>query len=138
MNRNENQTIIKALNMYGRVPETWELLEEIENYEKIVEMLSNGNFLQLNGKAINLTELNEYINAQQQEIERLNNIIKGLDNTIENLEEVIKHKDNIIKEVREYCNNDNNFEIMTDFDTFENHNIIGKDILEILEQGSDK
>ena len=71
--------IIKALNMYGRVPETWELLEEIE---------------------------------------RLNNIIK---------------------EVREYCNNDSNFEIMTDFDTFENHNIIGKDILEILDKvGSDK
>ena len=49
-----------------------------ENYEKIVEMLSNGNFLQLNGKAINLTELNEYINAQQEEIERLNNIINDL------------------------------------------------------------
>lgn len=26
----ENQAIIKALNMYGRVPEQWELLEEIE------------------------------------------------------------------------------------------------------------
>ena len=70
--------IIKALNMYGRVPETWELLEEIERLK------------------------------------------------------------NIIKEVREYCNNDNNFEIMTDFDTFENHNIIGKDILEILDKGSDE
>ena len=50
-----------------------------ENYEEIVEMLSNGNFLQLNGKAINLTELNEYINAQQEEIERLNNIINSID-----------------------------------------------------------
>ena len=46
----------------------------------------------------------------------------------------IQQKENIIKEVREYCNNDNNFEIMTDFDTFENHNIIGKDILEILDK----
>ena len=45
---------------------------------------------------------------------------------------------NIIKEVREYCNNDSNFEIMTDFDTFENHNIIGKDILEILDIKEEK
>ena len=51
----------------------------------------------------------------------------------------IERLNNIIKEVREYCNNDSNFEIMTDFDTFENHNIIGKDILEILDKvGSNK
>ena len=61
--------------------------------------------------------LDKATNIQTKEIEKLNNIIK---------------------EVREYCNNDNNFEIMTDFDTFENHNIIGKDILEILDKGSDK
>ena len=36
MNRNENQIIIKALNMYGRVPETWELLEEIERLNNII------------------------------------------------------------------------------------------------------
>ena len=29
--------IIKALNMYGRVPETWELLEEIERLNNIIE-----------------------------------------------------------------------------------------------------
>ena len=28
--------IIKALNMYGRVPETWELLEEIERLNNII------------------------------------------------------------------------------------------------------
>lgn len=51
----------------------------------------------------------------------------------------IKYLENIIKEVREYCNNDNNFEIITDFDTFENHNEIGIDILEILDKvGSEK
>ena len=49
---------------------------ESELYNQIVEMLSSGNFLQLNGKAISLTELNEYINAKQEEIERLNSIIK--------------------------------------------------------------
>ena len=32
----ENQVIIKALNMYGRVPETWELLEEIEKLNNII------------------------------------------------------------------------------------------------------
>ena len=44
MNRNkvyakskENQIIIKALNMYGRVPETWELLEEIERLNNIIK-----------------------------------------------------------------------------------------------------
>lgn len=30
----ENQAIIKALNMYGRVPEQWELLEEIERLKE--------------------------------------------------------------------------------------------------------
>ena len=32
----ENQMIIKALNMYGRVPEMWELLEEIERLNNII------------------------------------------------------------------------------------------------------
>ena len=36
---NENQMIIKALNMYGRVPETWELLEEIEKLNNIINDL---------------------------------------------------------------------------------------------------
>ena len=31
--------IIKALNMYGRVPETWELLEEIERLNNIINEL---------------------------------------------------------------------------------------------------
>ena len=33
----ENQMIIKALNMYGRVPETWELLAEIERLNNIIK-----------------------------------------------------------------------------------------------------
>ena len=32
----ENKTIIRALNMYGRVPEIWELLNEIENLTNIL------------------------------------------------------------------------------------------------------
>ena len=34
--REENQTIIKALNMFGRVPETWELLNEIERLKNTI------------------------------------------------------------------------------------------------------
>lgn len=37
--REENQTIIKALNMFGRVPETWELLNEIERLNNIINEL---------------------------------------------------------------------------------------------------
>ena len=33
---------------------------------------------------------------------------------------------------------DNNFEIMTDFDTFENHNRIGKELLGILDKAGDE
>ena len=34
--KEENKAVIKALNMYGRVPETWELLEEIERLNNII------------------------------------------------------------------------------------------------------
>lgn len=44
----ESQAIIKALIMYGRVPEMWELLEEIERLNNIIKevreyILSNQN-----------------------------------------------------------------------------------------------
>ena len=39
MNRNENQIIIKALNIYGRVPDQYELLEEIERLNNIINQL---------------------------------------------------------------------------------------------------
>lgn len=37
----ENKAIIKALNMYGRVPEQWELLEEIEKLNNIIDEFEN-------------------------------------------------------------------------------------------------
>ena len=37
----ENQMIIKALNMYGRVPEMWELLKEIERLNNIIKEALN-------------------------------------------------------------------------------------------------
>jgi chromosome segregation ATPase len=64
-----------------------------ELYNDIVEMLSNGNFLQLNGKAINLEELNNYINAQQQEIERLQNIIREANKHIEKNKKVVSKQE---------------------------------------------
>ena len=57
-------------------------MSEEELYNNIVEILSKGDFLQINGKPINLKELNDYINSQQQEIERLNNIINELEKYI--------------------------------------------------------
>ena len=35
--KEENQTIIKAINMFGRVPEQYELLEEIERLNNIIK-----------------------------------------------------------------------------------------------------
>lgn len=35
--KEENQAVIKALNMYGRVPKLWELLEEIERLNNIIK-----------------------------------------------------------------------------------------------------
>ena len=37
--KEDNEAVIKALNMYGRVPETWELLEEIERLNNIINEL---------------------------------------------------------------------------------------------------
>ena len=37
--KEENQTIIKAINMFGRVPEMWELLNEIERLNNIINEL---------------------------------------------------------------------------------------------------
>lgn len=35
--KEDNESVIKALNMYGRVPEQYELLEEIERLNNIIE-----------------------------------------------------------------------------------------------------
>ena len=37
--KEDNQAVIKALNMYGRVPEMWELLEELERLNNIINEL---------------------------------------------------------------------------------------------------
>ena len=70
----ENKAVIKALNMYGRVPETWELLEEIERLNKKIEQYENPEdmtlmFMWCDEKA-------------KDEIKRLNNIINELERYI--------------------------------------------------------
>ena len=42
--KEENEAVIKALNMYGRVPETWELLKEIERLNNIINTMLDFNF----------------------------------------------------------------------------------------------
>lgn len=42
--KEENKAVIKALNMYGRVPETWELLKEIERLNNIINTILDFNF----------------------------------------------------------------------------------------------
>ena len=37
----ENETIIRALYMYGRVPEQWELLNEIERLNNIINEINS-------------------------------------------------------------------------------------------------
>ena len=75
MNRNENQTIIKALNMYGRVPETWELVEEIERLNNIIKRLNN----EISGAYTNLSN-NKNVNYMHEAFQKdLLNIIKDSD-----------------------------------------------------------
>ena len=70
MNRNENQIIIKALNIYGRVPDQYELLEEIERLNNMIERLNN----QLQQKDNIIKEVREYIeeNANKEPWKSLN------------------------------------------------------------------
>ena len=63
--KEDNQAVIKPLNMYGRVPEKWELLEEIERLNK--------------ARKIDI----EYSKYLQKEIIRLNNIIKNVEDICE-------------------------------------------------------
>ena len=64
----ENQSIIKALNMYGRVPEQWELLNEIKRLEDEIAKLTAEN-----------TEWESKYYDLQKENDRLNNIIDELE-----------------------------------------------------------
>lgn len=92
--KEENQTIIKAINMFGRVPEQYELLEEIERLNNIIKEQGLEDKPNYYVKGLE-GSLKEY----QEEIKRLNNIIndfeKYLIEEIEDYEKQIKyHKKN--------------------------------------------
>ena len=53
--KEDNQAVIKALNMYGRVPEMWELLEEIERLKQDNEYLNKVN-IELSSRNTKATE----------------------------------------------------------------------------------
>ena len=103
MNKEENQTIIKAINMFGRVPEMWELLNEIEKLNNIIEKLEVDlrnmylTFREFSEEytencikelkeelkyTIPIVEHNKTITKHLKEIERLNNIINELEKEI--------------------------------------------------------
>ena len=71
--KEDNQAVIKALNMYGRVPKLWELLEEIERLNKENEELKKIQcaFLGTGCKA----EIERLNNKEEQLIRRLEDLI---------------------------------------------------------------
>lgn len=81
--REENEAIIKALNMYGRVPEQWELLNEIERLKQDNEYLNKVNIelSSRNSKAREYIEERKNLNwyADGVFVYELLNILQGSD-----------------------------------------------------------
>lgn len=75
----ENQTIIKSLNMYGKVPEQWELLNEIEKLQEENKRLKYQNIYKSRiDKAIEYIEDNDlYFDMVEPQMKELLNILKG-------------------------------------------------------------
>jgi hypothetical protein len=76
----ENKTIIKALNMYGRVPEQWELLEEIERLnnriDKAIEYIEN-HWIEYSD--FQYVDNDDELNIDCESIKELLDILKGSD-----------------------------------------------------------
>ena len=71
--KEENQTIIKAINMFGRVPEMWELLNEIEKLNNIIKTKNEGikAFTEdLCEESTKIEKAIEYIEKRKQEREK--------------------------------------------------------------------
>ena len=81
----ENKAVIKALNMYGRVPETWELLEEIERLNNIINELEK--WLDKKEK-LTFNSWNKGIHEVQRKLQELKGNNNGV--WVNNLLEVIK------------------------------------------------
>ena len=72
--KEDNEPVIKALIMYGRVPEMWELLEEIERLNNIIKELEKESYLGMienqnnNDYSKGLYTAYKYINDKLQEL----------------------------------------------------------------------
>lgn len=69
--REENLTIIRALNKYGRVPEMWELLQEIEKYETVLDKIKEEVLTELQNCKPKDMEISMEINYIEEKLERL-------------------------------------------------------------------
>ena len=65
--KEENKVVIKALNMYGRVPETWELLKEIERLNNIINK---------GIEAINVYQNEKTLSIGYQDLKRIRGILR--------------------------------------------------------------
>ena len=126
--KEENQTIIKAINMFGRVPEQYELLEEIERLNKELETLKQPQV---------------FIDTQDMEERYGEELYK------EYLEKENKRLNNIINELEKYCNEEIedydkhiNSKFITDIarEQYEGEKVCFEDMLGKLQElkGSDK
>lgn len=64
----ENQVIIRALNKYGRVPEQWELLNEIERLN---------NNINKGIEAINVYQNEKTLSVGYEDLKRIRGILQG-------------------------------------------------------------
>lgn len=79
--KEENQAIIKALNMYGRVPEQWELLNEIERLNSIINK---------GIEAINVYQNEKNLSVGYQDLKRIRGILRGNEFDLQMFEEYLQ------------------------------------------------
>ena len=77
----ENKAVIKALNMYGRVPETWELLKEIERLNNIINK---------GIEAINVYQNEKTLSIGYQDLKRIRGILRGNEFDLKIFEEYLQ------------------------------------------------
>ena len=66
--KEENEAIIKAINMFGRVPETWKMLNEIERLNNIINK---------GIEAINVYQNEKTLSVGYQDLKRIRGILQG-------------------------------------------------------------
>ena len=87
--KEENKVVIKALNMYGRVPETWELLKEIERLNNIINK---------GIEAINVYQNEKTLSIGYQDLKRIRGILRGNEFDLKIFEEYLQELKGVDKE----------------------------------------